>query len=218
MSHFIVIIAATALLMTVAGNSPVHGQDAPNKKIPLEATDDRISADSMTQTRQHRLAFGANLDFFPTILSAVESEFGLGIQPWFGIDHFKIRLDIRHMRIPDSLAETRYFYKNIVNTFSLVLQYCFGNFFDGFVIGAGIGVWNNMISLKYFNKKGSSITPYLTIEGGYIWKFYSNLYIEPSLSLDVMLTNQKIKVYGFDYEPLPVAGEITLKFGIYVDF
>lgn len=217
-SHFIFTIAAATIIFTFGGNFYAHGQETQNNKIPLQTTDERVNSDSLTPLKLHRFAFGANLDFFPTILSAIDSEFGLGIQPWFGVDHFKIRLDIRHMRIPDSLIETSYFHKNIVNTFSVVLQYCFGNSFDGFVLGAGIGAWNNMITLKYYDRKGSSIAPYLTIEGGYIWRFYSNMYMEPSLSLDVMLTDQTITVYGFHYKPLPVFGEITLKFGIFVDF
>ncbi len=210
-------LLAAAVAVIAAGNTPAHGQDTPNKKMPFEVIDDKNGDDSITPSIQHHLALGINIDFFPTILSVVDSEFGLSIQPWFGIDQFKIRINIVHMRIPNSLVGTRYFYKNNANTFSLAVEYCFGKNFDGFTIGAGIGLWSNMVSNKIFNKQGSSIAPFLTIEGGYIWKFYNNLYIEPCLALDVMLTKQKIRMYGFEYKPLPVSGEITLKFGLNVD-
>ncbi len=221
-SKIVVFLAAASIAVAVLVTLPSSAQDTTRKKIPFEIVeegppDDAGKTDSMAEPAGHRVALGVNLNFFPTVLSVIDGEFGLGIQPWFGIDQFKIRLDITHMRIPNSLAATRYFYKNDVNTFSLVVQYCFGKNFDGFSIGAGIGLWNNMVSHAFFNRKGSSIAPYLTIEGGYIWKFYNNLYIEPCLALDVMLTRQKIRIYGFEYKPFPVAGEIMLKFGINVD-
>ena len=206
-----------AAIIAMLAYLPARAQNTDNKKIPFEIDEDRTTAESTSRIGQHRLGLGINLDFFPTILSAVDREFGLSIQPWFGIDRFKVRLNITHMRIPDSLVGTRFFYKNTANTFSLAVEYCFGNNFDGFTLGAGIGVWNNMVNHRYLNRKGSSITPYLTLEGGYIWKFYNNLFIEPSLALDVMLTRQRISVYGFGFKPLPVSGEITLKFGINVD-
>ncbi|GEM_PF-827235 len=209
-------LSAVSAALIAAGGAPVLGQDTAGKKIPFEIVDDR-PPDSASQPAQHRLGLGVNLDFFPTIVSLVDTEFGLSIQPWFGIDRFKIRLNIVHMRIPNSLVGTRYFYKNDANAFSLAVEYCFGKNFDGFTIGAGIGVWNNMVSHKFFNKKGNSITPFLTLEGGYIWKFYHNLFIEPCLALDVMLTRQRISIYGSGYKPLPVAGEISLKFGLNVD-
>jgi len=209
----ITFLSALSAAFIAAGIAPALGQDAASKKIPFEIVDEK-APDSAAQ---HHFGLGVNLDFFPTIVSLVDTEFGLSIQPWFGIDRFKIRLNIVHMRIPNSLAGTRYFYKNDVNAFSLAVEYCFGQNFDGFTIGAGIGVWHNMVSHTFFNKKGSSITPFLTLEGGYIWKFYNNLFIEPCLALDVMLTRQKISIYGSSYKPLPVSGEITLKFGLNVD-
>jgi hypothetical protein len=215
---FIILTALTALVAAVLSVFMLPALAQENKKIPFEIDDGRAAAEPLArQPAQHRLGLGINLDFFPTIVSAVDGEFGLSIQPWFGIDQFKIRLNITHLRIPDSLVGSRFFYKNTANTFSLAVEYCFGNNFDGFTAGAGIGVWNNMVSHKYFNKKGISITPFLTLEGGYIWKFYNNLFIEPCLALDVMLTGQKIKIYGFGFKPLPVSGEITLKFGLNVD-
>lgn len=213
---FIIFLSALSAALIAAGSSPAQGQDTAVKKIPFEIVDDK-APHSSSQPVQHHLGLGVNLDFFPTIVSLVDTEFGLSIQPWFGIDQFKIRLSIVHLRIPNSLVGTRYFYKNDVNAFSLAVEYCFGKNFDGFTIGAGIGVWNNMVSHKYFNRKGSSITPFLTLEGGYIWKFYNNLFIEPCLALDVMLTGQKITIYGSRYKPLPVSGEISLKFGLNVD-
>lgn len=214
-------ILTAAIAAALIAHSTLYAQDAESKKIPIEMIEgkqpDAPGSEQKTETPPRQLALGANLDFFPTILSAVDSEFGLAIQPWFGVNHFKIRIDIAHMRIPNDIVATKYFSKNNVNTFALVLQYCFGKNFDGFAIGGGIGVWNNMVSNKLFNKKGSSIVPYLTIEGGYIWRFYSNIYMEPCLAVDVMLTTHRINVYGYGFKPLPAAGEITLKFGIYVD-
>jgi hypothetical protein len=119
--------------------------------------------------------------------------------------------------MPDSIAGTRYFYKNNINSFSLMAEYIFGDNFDGFFIGSGFGIWQNTISHKYLNGKGSCTMPLFTLEGGYIWKFYKNLYLEPCLALDIMLTRQTISIYRFTYKPLSIAGEITIKFGLYVD-
>ena len=205
--------AAVMLATCMMSGISLSAQDATDQKIPIRIIEEEIPE----HAAQHALALGVNLDPFPTIISAFSREFGLEIQPWFGIDHYKIRFDIAHMRVPDTIAGTKYFYKNSCNSFSVMAEYIFGNNFDGFHIGAGIGVWHNTIRHKYFNVHGNIILPFLKIEGGYIWKFYKNLYLEPCAALDIMLMHKTISIYGFTYKPLPAAGEISVKFGVYVD-
>jgi hypothetical protein len=201
------------LLASMLSSLSVLAQEKTNQKIPIEIVEQKTPE----RPAKHTMALGVNIDPFPTILSAVSRDFGLGIQPWFGIDHLKIRLDIAHVRIPDTIAATKYFYKNNSNSFSLVAEYMFGNNFDGFVLGYGFGIRQNTISHEFFRGMGNSNILFFTVEGGYIWKFYNNVYLEPCLSLDIMLTRQTISIFGFTYKPLPVAGEITVKFGLYVD-
>jgi len=188
-------------------------QDKSDQKIPIQI----VEEETHDHAQKHTLALGANIDPFPTIVSAASRSFGLGIQPWFGIDHFKIRFDVAHLRVPDAVSGTKYFYKYNCNSFALSAEYMFGNNFDGFLVGAGIGIWQNAISQKYFNERGHDTALFVTVEGGYIWQFYQNLYLEPCVALDIMLGQKTISVFGFTYKPLPVAGEITVKFGIYLD-
>lgn len=188
-------------------------QEKTDQKIPIEIIEEEIPE----RTQKHAMALGVNIDPFPTIISAVSRQFGLAIQPWFGIDHVKIRFDVAHMRMPDAIAGTKYFHKNNCNSFALVAEYMFGSNFDGFLVGAGIGVWQHAISHTYFNEGGHRTAPFFTIEGGYIWKFHKNLYLEPCIALDVILSQKRINIYGFTYKPIPIAGEITCKFGFFVD-
>ncbi|OHD64987.1 MAG: hypothetical protein A2176_04335 [Spirochaetes bacterium RBG_13_51_14] len=198
---------------------PALAQDEAKRKIPFEI--EERSPDEGTQPAlsrsQHRMALGVAIDPFPTVISAVDRRFGLSVQPWFGIDNFKVRIDITHLRMPDALAGTRYFYKNDIDMGAVILEFFFSKNFEGFRIGSGFGIWDNSISHKYFTKKGGSISAFFTIGGGYVWKFYKTLYIEPCLALDILLSKETISIYGFKYRPLPLSGEISLKFGLYFD-
>lgn len=216
------IAAALACLMVPAMPAPgAFAQEERKQRIPYEVVEEAPAGSGIDEStaphRTHRMALGVNIDPFPTVLSAVDREFGLSIQPWFGVDNLKIRLDIAHFRIPNDCVATRYFKRNNVNAFSLTFEYAFGAHFDGFIVGAGIGMWQDSVSHRYFNESATVVRPFVSIEGGYIWKFYKNLYIEPCLALDVMLTRRTLSVVWCRYTPLPVAGEITLKFGMYID-
>ena len=190
-----------------------ESQDEPEKrKIPVEIEEPEVKV-----PRTHKAAMGVAIDPFPIIMSAADSRFGLSVQPWFGIDYVKVRIDITHIRIPNAITGTKYFYKNEVNVAGIVAEGFFNKNFDGFRIGMGFGMWDTTISHRYFDKKGKSISAYWTVEGGYVWKFYKTLYIEPCLALDVPLSTNKISLYGFTYHQLPVFGEISLKFGLYFD-
>jgi hypothetical protein len=209
---FFIMLALFALLC--AGIAvPAAAQDEPAKrKIPVEIEEPEVKV-----PRTHMAALGVAIDPFPIIVSSVDGRFGLSVQPWFGIDYVKVRIDITHIRIPNAITGTKYFYKNELNIAGIVAEGFFNKNFDGFRIGTGFGVWDTTISHRYFNKKGKTISAYWTIEGGYVWKFYKTLYIEPCLALDVPLSENKIKLYGFTYRQLPVFGEISLKFGLYFD-
>lgn len=191
---------------------PAFAQDEPKRTIPVEIEE----ADAHVP-RTYKAALGIAIDPFPIIMSAVDSRFGLSVQPWFGIGYIKVRLDITHIRIPNGIAATNYFFKNEVNSAGIVAEGFFNKNFDGFRIGTGFGLWDTTISHRYLNKKGKSISAYWTVEGGYVWKFYKTLYIEPGLALDVPLSSNRISLYGMSYRQLPVFGEITLKFGLYFD-
>ena len=219
--NLFIITILTCLMLMPAYFSRTFAQEQKKQKIPYEVVEDPASDNSINESsaphRTHRMALGVTIDPFPTVLSAVDRVFGLCVQPWFSVDNFKIRLDIARFRIPDDCVATRYFHRNNVNAFSLVFEYAFGANADGFLVGAGIGMWQDSVGHRYFNQSATAVRPFLLIEGGYIWKFHKNLYIEPCLALDVMLTRPKLSVYRFGYTPLPLAGEITLKFGMFID-
>ncbi|MBN2159455.1 MAG: hypothetical protein JW807_08675 [Spirochaetes bacterium] len=211
-----------AAIITIAAIAPLTrpalGQDNKKQKIPYEIIED-IEARKAEEAaiKHHRLALGLSIDPFSSILSAVDRQFGIGIQPWFGIDRVKIRLDISHLRVPNDIAGTRYFHKNNINTFGISVEYFFSDNFEGFLIGGGFGFWANTISHKHFNQHASWMMPCLSVEGGYVWKFHKNVFIEPCLALNIMLKPETVKIFWFRYRALPAAGEITLKFGIHFD-
>ncbi len=51
------------------------------------------------------------------------------------------------------------------------------------------------------------------VGGGYIWKFWGNLYLNPWVAVHVPMNSPRIVLGGHRYEPLPVSGEISLKVG-----
>jgi hypothetical protein len=207
-----VLLALLALFCAPSALKAAEKDEPEKRKIPVEIEEPEVKV-----PRTHKAAMGIAIDPFPIIMSAVDGRFGLSVQPWFGIDYIKVRIDITHVRIPNAITGTKYFYKNENNIAGIVAEGFFNKNFDGFRIGTGIGLWDTTISRRYFNKKGKSISAYWTIEGGYVWKFYKTLYIEPCLSLDVPLSQNRISLYGSTYRQLPVIGEISLKFGLYFD-
>lgn len=217
----VIAILPAMLVLVLAPWPGVHAAEEQKREIPYEVIEgpppETAHDESTTRQRTHRMALGVNIDPFPTVLSAIDREFGLSVQPWFSVNNIRIRLDIAHFRVPDDCVATRYFHRNDVNTFALSFEYTFGKNFDGFLIGAGFGIWQDSVKHRYFNESATSIRPFISVEGGYIWKFHKNLYIEPCLALDIMLTREKLSVYWCGFSPLPVAGEITLKFGMYFD-
>ncbi len=210
---FIVCIFSLALSVFLLTGISAPAQDEPEKrKIPIEIEE----ADAHVP-RTHKAAIGIAIDPFPVIMSAVDARFGLSVQPWFGIGYVKVRIDISHIRIPNAIAGTKYFFKNEVNSAGIVGEGFFNKNFDGFKVGTGFGLWDTTVSHRYFSKRGKSISAYWTIEGGYVWRFYKTLYIEPCIALNVMLSKNTISLYCNSYKQFPVFGEITLKFGLYFD-
>ena len=160
-------------------------------------------------------ALGYEVDLFPTAISATAGETGYAFQTWAGIDRVKIRLVGAHLVLPDSLAGNDNFEDREMTVGALIFDYVFGENFQGFWFGTGVELWQNRIRHTGSGEQADWITGVLTAGGGYIFKVYGNLYLNPWAALHYVMNNREIVIAGDSFEQSPVQFSVSLKIGYY---
>jgi len=171
-----------------------------------------------TVSGRPRLALGFTLDLLPTALSAAAGRFGMSGQTWLGIEHVRLRLVGGQMYMPQCLIGGDGFknHKNTVGAF--IVDYVFGEHFDGWWVGTGFELWMNEIGNRHApDQKARWDNLVWTLGGGYIWRAVDNFYIEPWAAIHVPMNNRNISLAGREFKPMPVSGEVSLKIGYFFD-
>jgi hypothetical protein len=150
-------------------------------------------------------------------MSAVEGQFGFAGQAWVGIDHLRIRMVGAHYYTPQFLIGDNGFKNQNTNTLAWIFDYVFGNHFDGWWVGTGFELWLNNIGHKGMSATADWNSAVWTVGGGYIWRFWKNLYIEPWAAMHVVMNQHDVNLGGYKYTPLQVTGEVSLKIGWFFD-
>ncbi len=167
---------------------------------------------------ERALALGFTLDLLPTVLSATDSRFGMSGQVWVGIDAVRLRLVGARMHMPDWLAANNGFRNQRTTVAAGIVDYCFGKHFDEWWIGTGFELWLNEVDHRDAAGRTADWENIVwTVGGGYIWRFWNNLYIEPWAAAHVMLNRPEIALAGKTYDVFPVTGEVSLKIGWFLD-
>jgi len=175
-------------------------------------------ADGGDEERRRPMALGFNLDLFPTLISAAHGKFGVAPQVWVGLDHVRMRFVGAHLEPPDALAFADKGFRNpTITAFAAIVDYTFGQHFDGFWLGSGFELWQQ--SIEHDGVVGSArwTSTVFTLGGGYIWRFAGNFFIDPWIGLHAVLNPQTIALGGFDYEPFPLVADVSVKLGWFVD-
>lgn len=195
-------VVMMALATTVAAQSNTVG-------VTRNEPDTNPQTDSI-KTRQ---TVGVAIDLLPTIMSAATGSFGYSGQLWYGYNKFRVRGLIAKFQMPDKLMGNAD-YKNLKTTATAVIIDYFKDYnFEGWWLGAGVEMWNNTITSKSDNNN-YHFNDYVATAGcGYIFKVYSNFYIEPWGAVHYVLSNEQVVVDATSYSTKKFQGELSLKVG-----
>ena len=133
---------------------------------------------------------------------------------WLGFYNAKLRLRpvIAKSNIPDFILDEPY-ERNTIQVYALVVDYFFKKDFKGFWAGTGMEFWDGEIE----NNHAETSTYYswiYTLGGGYVWKFWKNMYLNPWMAAHINVGgNKNIPVGGDIYKPALFTPEISLKLG-----
>lgn len=165
-----------------------------------------------------KMALGFNIDLLPVVMSATQKEFGFAGQTWVGIDHIALRLVAAHMHMPDVFAAKNGFTGMETSVAAVIIDYFFGDNFDGWWIGTGVEVWQSNIGHKDApNERAQFVNLVWTLGGGYVWRFWGNFYLNPWAAVHVITNARTIKIAEKELSQFPLMGEASLKIGFYFD-
>lgn len=150
-------------------------------------------------------------------MSAATEHFGMAGQTWVGIDHVMLRLVVAHMHMPDALNGGGKFTGQETTAAALIVDYAFGEHFDGWWIGTGVELWDSNIGLKTTRERVQWNNVVWTLGGGYIWRIVDNFYVNPWVAAHVFVSNPEIRIGREKRKPFPITGEASLKIGYFFD-
>lgn len=166
---------------------------------------------------ERRVALGFTIDLLPTVMSATAGRFGMAGQVWVGLDHLKLRLVGAHMRMPNFLAAKDGFRDQDTTALAFLVDWVSGDHFDEWWVGTGFELWLNEIGHRDATERTGWTNVVYTLGGGYIWRVWRTLYIEPWAAVHVPMNDPPIRLAGATYAPLPVSAEVSLKVGWFFD-
>jgi uncharacterized protein (DUF1697 family) len=191
--------------------------------FPLRAQNGASSAapESVPSVEGHRprpMAVGAQLDLFPTVVSAINGKLGYAPQVWLGIDHARLRLVGAHLEPPDALAFAKEGFKNPTTTaFAVLIDYTFGEHFDRWWLGTGFEQWTRSIQHDGVSGTARWQSTIFTFGGGYIWRAAGNFYLDIWAALHLTMDPETVTLGTYDYEPSPLLASGGLKLGYFFD-
>ncbi len=162
---------------------------------------------SAQQSKLQNTTVGFEVDVLPYITG------GYYGSAWVGHKHIRYRAIVTKVTTPEFYLKDG-FINNKIQAYTLIADYFFKPNFEKWWVGAGLEYWNGKIqtdakisTAKYNNK-------IFTLGGGYVWKFYKNLYLNPWAAGHLRIAgNSKVFVDSKDYKPPIFTPEISLKVG-----
>lgn len=161
-------------------------------------------------------AVGAELDLLPTVLSAVDGQLGGGGNLWVGRDRLRLRAVGTHVEFPEGALTPSGFEDRRLTVAAGIVDVFLRPGFSGAWVGGGVEYWWNTIGSPAGPGTASWESWVLTLGGGYVWKIWGNLYLNPWAAGHLLLSRPEVTLYGARWKPSALTGEISLKIGWYV--
>ena len=164
-----------------------------------------------------RTAVGFTFDFLPTAMSAACGKAGYSYQTWLGVDHVRCRLVGAQIYMPDSLGASKGFENRSMTVAAGIIDYVFGEHFDGAWVGSGVELWQNRIRHSSTGANLEWTNQVLTLGGGYIYRVAGNFYVEPWGAAHYIMNQRQVRGGTDSYAPQRVSAEVSLKAGYFFD-
>lgn len=166
-------------------------------------------AQSKSDTIQSAMSIGIEADVLPYATG------GYYASAWLSQNHFRYRAIITKVSVPQFMLQEGFTNNNMM-VYALITDYFFDTGVNKWWIGAGIEYWDAEIQTDY-RKQTTKYESYIaTIGGGYVFKVYRNLYINPWVALHATIaTDNNIVVDDLVYKPAFLTPEGSLKIGWY---
>jgi hypothetical protein len=158
-------------------------------------------------------AFGVELDLLPTVLSAIDGQLGVGGNVWVGEDHLRLRAVGTHVEFPAGALTPSGFEDRRLTVAAGIVDWFFQRGFEGPWIGGGVEYWWNTIGSPAGPGTASWNTWVLTLGGGFVWKVWGNLYLNPWAAGHLLLSTPEVTLHGATWKPNALTGEVSLKVG-----
>jgi hypothetical protein len=164
------LLAAVALL---AGATPAGAAD------PARSSPDRV-------------ALGLEVDLLPTVLSAIDGQFGAGGNLWVGRDRLRLRAVGTQVHFPPGSLTPTGFQDRQLTVAAGIVDYFFSPGFDGPWLGAGFEYWWSTIG----SPSGPATASWSSGVAGHL-----------------LLSRPEVTLYGATWTPAPLSAEVSLKIG-----
>ena len=176
-----------------------------------------LAAGALYAEEPRRTAIGFTFDILPTAVSAASGRFGYSYQTWAGIDHMRVRLVGAQIYMPDALGGSKSFDNRSMTVAAGIIDYVFGERFDGAWIGTGVELWQNSIRCKSSGARSEWVNQVLTLGGGYIYRVKGNFYVEPWCAAHYIMNQRAVRDGSASYTPQRISAEVSLKAGYFFD-
>lgn len=118
------------------------------------------------------------------------------------------KVDLPAWIIPDG------FDRHTQSAYALILDYFYEHQVNGWWSGIGFEYWRNEVREASSQESAVFWQGIVTVGQGYVWRINDYFYINPWGAIHVPLQTDTVRIASRDYHPLPVLGEISVKFGL----
>jgi hypothetical protein len=182
-----------ALLAVTAAPGPAHAADAP--------------------ASEPGIAVGAELDLLPVVLSAAAGKLGGGANVWVGRDRVRLRAVGTYVAFPSGALTPSGFEDRELTVAAGIVDVFFRPGFSGPWLGAGLEYWWNTIASPAGPGTASWNSWVATVGGGYVWKVWRGLYLNPWAAGHLLFSQPEVALHGATWKPSRLSGEVSLKVG-----
>lgn len=168
-----------------------------------------LSAQSLEKTVTHKTSIGLEADILPYITG------GYYGSVWVSHNHFRYRAVVTGVTTPDFMVKDG-FTNNKMQVYTLLVDYFFKPSVEKWWIGGGFEFWDAEIQSDLKQSTGKYNNYVATVGGGYVFKVYRNLYLNPWAAIHGRIGGDKrVLVDGKQFKTAFFTPEASLKIGWY---
>ena len=158
-------------------------------------------------------AVGVEIDLLPVVLSAADGQLGGGANVWIGRDRVRLRAVGTYVAFPPGALAPSGFERRRLTVAAAIVDVFLQPGFSGPWLGAGLEYWWNRIESPAGPETASWASGVATLGGGYVWKFWRSVYLNPWAAGHLLLSDPEVTLYGATWKPQKLTGEVSLKIG-----